>query len=153
MLVTRPTDSPIRAIHTMGTRSTAPRATMPVGQKGRAIVSAEPSSFGGLLRRYRTATRLTPEELAERAGLSARRIQDLERGLRFGVDERITKLDPDGHVADGRRSKRRAYLTRTVENRVSPAILFHKVANAVFLRLCDVAESLPPYNVLHETGT
>ena len=46
------------------------------------MVSAEPSSFGELLKRYRTAGRLTQEELAERAGLSARGIQDLERGLR-----------------------------------------------------------------------
>ncbi len=44
--------------------------------------SAEPTSFGELLKRYRTASGLTQEELAERAGLSARGIQDLERGLR-----------------------------------------------------------------------
>jgi predicted ATPase/DNA-binding XRE family transcriptional regulator len=43
---------------------------------------AEPGSFGELLKRYRTAARLTQEELAERAGLSARGVQDLERGLR-----------------------------------------------------------------------
>jgi transcriptional regulator with XRE-family HTH domain len=41
-----------------------------------------PSSFGELLRRYRTAARLTQEELAERAGLSARGVQDLERSVR-----------------------------------------------------------------------
>src|SRR5262249_19098372 len=39
-------------------------------------------SFGDLLRRYRTAAGLTQEALAERAGLSARGVQDLERGLR-----------------------------------------------------------------------
>jgi predicted ATPase/DNA-binding XRE family transcriptional regulator len=44
--------------------------------------TAEPSSFGELLRRYRTAAGLTQEQLAERAGLSARGVQDLERGLR-----------------------------------------------------------------------
>ncbi|HTD76920.1 MAG TPA: helix-turn-helix domain-containing protein, partial [Chloroflexota bacterium] len=44
--------------------------------------TAEPSSFGELLRRYRIAARLTQEQLAERAGLSARGVQDLERGLR-----------------------------------------------------------------------
>jgi transcriptional regulator with XRE-family HTH domain len=44
--------------------------------------NAEPSSFGDLLRRYRTAARLTQEELAERAGLSARGVSDLERGVR-----------------------------------------------------------------------
>jgi predicted ATPase/transcriptional regulator with XRE-family HTH domain len=44
--------------------------------------STEPGSFGELLRRSRMAAGLTQEELAERAGLSARGIQDLERGLR-----------------------------------------------------------------------
>src|SRR5216683_2426858 len=39
-------------------------------------------SFGALLRQYRLAVSLTQEELAERAGLSARGVQDLERGVR-----------------------------------------------------------------------
>src|SRR5262249_56400219 len=40
------------------------------------------SSFGPLLRRYREAAGLTQEQLAARAGLSARGISDLERGRR-----------------------------------------------------------------------
>src|SRR5215211_860015 len=44
---------------------------------------ADPSSpFGVLLRRYRVAAGLSQEALAERAGLSARAISDLERGAR-----------------------------------------------------------------------
>ncbi|HZS86511.1 MAG TPA: AAA family ATPase [Chloroflexota bacterium] len=39
-------------------------------------------SLGDLLRRYRMAGGLTQEELAERAGLSARGISDLERGVK-----------------------------------------------------------------------
>jgi transcriptional regulator with XRE-family HTH domain len=39
-------------------------------------------SFGEVLRHYRSLALLTQEELAERAGLSARGVQDLERGLR-----------------------------------------------------------------------
>jgi predicted ATPase/DNA-binding XRE family transcriptional regulator len=39
-------------------------------------------TFGDLLRRHRVAAHLTQEELAERAGLSARGISDLERGAR-----------------------------------------------------------------------
>ena len=39
------------------------------------------SSFGDMLRRYRLAAGLTQEALAERAGLSARAITDLERGV------------------------------------------------------------------------
>ena len=44
---------------------------------------AEPSrDFGDLLRRHRVASGLTQEALAARAGLSARGISDLERGLK-----------------------------------------------------------------------
>jgi transcriptional regulator with XRE-family HTH domain len=38
--------------------------------------------FGPLLRHYRVAAGFTQEELAERAGISARAISDMERGLR-----------------------------------------------------------------------
>ncbi len=65
---------------------------------------------------------------------------------RYGIVERITKKDPDAYADDGRHSKRRSYLTRTVEKPgVSPAILFHLIGNTVFLRLADVAKDLPPY--------
>ncbi len=37
--------------------------------------------FGDLLRHYRKRAGLTQEELAEQAGLSARAISDLERGV------------------------------------------------------------------------
>ncbi|HEX7102287.1 MAG TPA: tetratricopeptide repeat protein [Nitrolancea sp.] len=40
------------------------------------------ATFGGLLKRFRVAAGLTQEGLAERAGLSARGISDLERGRR-----------------------------------------------------------------------
>src|SRR5438046_8409464 len=39
-------------------------------------------TFGDLLRRFRLASGLTQEELAERAQVSPRAISDLERGLR-----------------------------------------------------------------------
>ncbi len=46
-------------------------------------MSAQPVSFfGEMLRRYRAAANLSQEELAERAGLSARAISDLERGVK-----------------------------------------------------------------------
>jgi hypothetical protein len=46
----------------------------------------------------------------------------------------------------GRHSKRRSYVTRTVEKPgVAPAILFHLIGNTVFLRLSDVAGDLPPF--------
>ena len=44
--------------------------------------SAHAPIFGDLLRRHRRARELTQEELAERAGVSARAVSDLERGAR-----------------------------------------------------------------------
>jgi tetratricopeptide (TPR) repeat protein/transcriptional regulator with XRE-family HTH domain len=46
------------------------------------MAGARQARFGGLLKRYRVAAGLTQEELAERAGLSAKGISDLERGAR-----------------------------------------------------------------------
>ncbi|HEX8919240.1 MAG TPA: tetratricopeptide repeat protein [Chloroflexota bacterium] len=46
------------------------------------MVTAYPSAFGTLLKRYRIAAGLTQEELAERARLSVRAVSDLERGAR-----------------------------------------------------------------------
>ncbi|HEY7037140.1 MAG TPA: LuxR C-terminal-related transcriptional regulator [Thermomicrobiales bacterium] len=45
-------------------------------------ISTAPSSFGALLRHFRSAAGLTQAELAARAQLSTRGISDLERGLR-----------------------------------------------------------------------
>src|SRR5579883_1742869 len=44
-------------------------------------MGANVASFGVLLRRYRQGAGLTQEALGERAGLSARGISDLERGV------------------------------------------------------------------------
>jgi LuxR family maltose regulon positive regulatory protein len=46
------------------------------------MVTAQPPSFGALLRRYRLDANLSQEALAERARMSARAISDLERGVR-----------------------------------------------------------------------
>jgi transcriptional regulator with XRE-family HTH domain len=43
------------------------------------VTTGHDLSFGNLLRRYRSAAGLTQEELAERAGLSARAVSDIER--------------------------------------------------------------------------
>jgi predicted ATPase/class 3 adenylate cyclase len=47
------------------------------------MTAEENATFGALLRRLRTSSGLTQEELAERAGLSRRGINDLERGARL----------------------------------------------------------------------
>ena len=48
-------------------------------------VRAVGEEFGDLLRRYRTESGITQEELAERAAISARTVSDIERGLRSSV--------------------------------------------------------------------
>jgi predicted ATPase/transcriptional regulator with XRE-family HTH domain len=53
------------------------------------------ASFGALLRRFRLAAGLTQEALAERAGLSARGIQDLERGSRTSPRAETVRLLAD----------------------------------------------------------
>ncbi|HKT39109.1 MAG TPA: BREX system ATP-binding domain-containing protein, partial [Ktedonobacterales bacterium] len=47
-----------------------------------AMTQDEPLAFGDLLRRHRIFAGMSQEELAERAGLSARAISDLERGVK-----------------------------------------------------------------------
>ncbi|HEY8743267.1 MAG TPA: hypothetical protein VIU62_09220, partial [Chloroflexota bacterium] len=65
---------------------------------------------------------------------------------RYGIVERVSKRDPDAYAEDGRQSRRRAYLVRTVEKPgVAPGVLAHLLGNTVFLRLGDVARDLPPY--------
>src|SRR4051794_24032536 len=57
----------------------------PESTHGAAMRHDEPSetpTFGELLRRHRRARELTQEALAERAGVSARAVSDLERGAR-----------------------------------------------------------------------
>lgn len=66
---------------------------------------------------------------------------------RYGIIERqFRKEGGDEHLADGRRSRRRLYLARVKEKPgISPAVLFHLIDSAIFLRLRDVADDLPPY--------
>jgi predicted ATPase/DNA-binding XRE family transcriptional regulator len=52
-----------------------------VGLGGQGMAASSPSRFGTLLRRHRLASGLSQEALAERAGVSARGVQDLERGI------------------------------------------------------------------------
>lgn len=66
---------------------------------------------------------------------------------RYGIVERISKKDPNVYGDDGRHSKRRDYLVRTVEKPgIVPAVLTHLLGNTIFLRLGDVAANLPPYS-------
>jgi predicted ATPase/DNA-binding XRE family transcriptional regulator len=77
------------------------------------VAAQAPEAFGELLRRYRVAAGLSQEALAERAGLSAHGISDLERGARrFPHPDTVQRLAlaldlPDRESADLRNSARR----------------------------------------------
>jgi predicted ATPase/DNA-binding XRE family transcriptional regulator len=59
------------------------------------------ASFAALLRRHRVATGLSQEALAERAGLSARAVSDLERGARRVPYRETVRLLADAlHLSD-----------------------------------------------------
>jgi predicted ATPase/DNA-binding XRE family transcriptional regulator len=55
-------------------------------------METETPSFGAVLRRHRLAAGLTQEALAERAGLSARNVQGLERGENLPQRETLRRL-------------------------------------------------------------
>ena len=68
------------------------------------MASTQPPTFGQLLKRYRIAAGLTQEALGERAGLSARGISDMERGLRRApYRDSITRLAQALQLADADR--------------------------------------------------
>jgi len=56
------------------------------------MATASSSTFGTLLKRHRLSAGLTQEGLAERAGLSARGVQDLERGIRAAPRPETVRL-------------------------------------------------------------
>lgn len=60
------------------------------------MTSVAPTTFADLLRRHRLVAGLTQEALAERAGLSARGIQDLERGARTAPRAETVRMLADG---------------------------------------------------------
>src|SRR5947209_17321201 len=61
-----------------------------------------PLPFGDLLRRHRMDAGLTQEALIERAGVSVRALQDLERGVtrpqRFTLQRLVVALELDGQA-------------------------------------------------------
>src|SRR5690349_791272 len=69
------------------------------------MAQAHPLPFGALLKRQRLARGLTQEALAERAGLSARAISDLERGVNLAPRKETLRLLADAlQLADHERA-------------------------------------------------
>ncbi len=97
---------------------------------GHAIGHANSPTFGEQLRRLRQAAQLSQEELAEKAGLSRRGIQDLERGARRlphpSTVDRLAQalgLDPHDRAALGV-AKRRGVPAPTPNNLPTPLTSF-----------------------------
>lgn len=82
-------------------------------------MSEQQTSFGILLKRYRMAAGLTQEALAARAGLSARTVADLERGInRIPRHDTFELLMP----ALGLTSQQRVLLVATVRPEMTAAV-------------------------------
>src|SRR5687768_4321728 len=69
-----------------------PDATTVSGKRNPRMAAPSSSAFGTLLKRHRLAAGLTQEGLAERAGVSARGVQDLEREVHAPRAETIRLL-------------------------------------------------------------
>jgi tetratricopeptide (TPR) repeat protein len=80
-------------------------STVPIAAGGDVSAAPVPDGpgFGGLLRGYRLAAGLTQEELAERAGLSARAVADMERGRTARPFRRSVEALADALELDSRR--------------------------------------------------
>lgn len=86
------------------------------------MADLEPVSGGELLKRYRTGAGLTQEELAERAGLSARAIRALEAGARRSPrKDTIQLLASALGLSESERGRFEASLRRGVATRTAPA--------------------------------
>src|SRR5712691_11887412 len=85
-----------------------------------ATATSEPGALGELLRRHRVAAGLTQERLAEAAGLSARGIADLERGVRrFPYADTLSRLAKAMRLTEHEHSILQATARRTVADRSS----------------------------------
>jgi transcriptional regulator with XRE-family HTH domain len=85
-----------------------------------SMSTGERLSFGEVLRRHRVAAGLTQEELAERAGLSARAITDLERGVRrFPYPDTLARLGEALELGPNERAELRAATRRVHVGAVS----------------------------------
>src|SRR5262245_35390845 len=79
--------------------------------------------FGEWLRQYRTAAGLSQEELAQRAGLSAHGISDLERGARKNPYPATVRLLADAlGVTDAERAQLRRAAQRASSGRTAAGI-------------------------------
>ena len=98
------------------------------------MTTSTAETFGSLLRRHRLAAGLTQEALAERAGLSARGVQDLERGIRQAPRAETVRLLADALGLEG---EARAALIMAAH----PELVAPHAATAAPLRLAPTGRS------------
>jgi transcriptional regulator with XRE-family HTH domain len=77
-------------------RPTGGRTTAGAGR----MTARDSEQLGQLIRRYRVAAALSQEELAERSGVSARAVSDLERGLRTAPRLETVRMLADALALD-----------------------------------------------------
>jgi predicted ATPase/transcriptional regulator with XRE-family HTH domain len=65
------------------------------------MTAIDTSQFGQMIRKFRLAAALSQEELAERSGISARAVSDLERGLRSAPRPETVRMLADGLELEG----------------------------------------------------
>src|SRR5580693_6501008 len=82
-----------------------------------------PGSFGDLLRRRRQAAGLTQEDLAERSGLSARAIRDMERGHSARPYSRSVRLLADALQLPDRAREQLLITARAGQDPVTCAVV------------------------------
>jgi predicted ATPase len=104
-----------------------------------------PPTFARLLRRHRLAAGLSQEELAERAGLSARGVSDIERGLRLAPRPETVRMLAD---ALGLGDAERSALIAAVHPELAPPTIDHapppKPAREPSIALTPVLLPIPP---------
>src|SRR6266851_9293332 len=125
----RPTDRRLAAWYAAGPQA-GDGATGPAVGEAEATTTTVLPPFGALLKRYRLTAGLTQEALAERAGLSARAVSDLERDA-----ARLPRLDSLALLADA--------LALTAAQRGTLQAAAHQVDAALVMDRADQARALP----------
>src|SRR5215204_2165021 len=128
------------------------RVRMYVHDKGRkpGEIERHDASFGTRLRRLREAAGLTQEELAERAGLSAKGISDLERGERRRPYPHTVRSLADALKLSG---DERASLLASVPRRSATAPAPSKMARGSVLPIAPTSLVGREQDLVHDQDT
>jgi tetratricopeptide (TPR) repeat protein/transcriptional regulator with XRE-family HTH domain len=112
-------------------------------------VAEPPVAFAGLLRKLRTGSRLTQEELAEAAGLSPRSVSDLERGIAATPRRETVRLLADALQLTG---PARAEFEAVARGRPAPVSVSSEGAAAMRTLPRDIASFTGRQQELEQLG-